>query len=297
MQDIDVWLGMAREHIGKLHPEQLPLFDVFAAEANFGRQWLNDSLAALQPGANVLEVGAGLMLLACQLRREGYVVTALEPLGEGFSAFNQVQILVLELARAHGFAPEVRVVPVESLGDEARFDLAYSVNVMEHVGNIDAALAAIAAALVPGGRYRFTCPNYRFPYEPHFNIPTLFSKRLTERVFGTRIFGNQRMDDPAGVWRSLNWIDVGRVRRSCAAIQGVMPYFRRDLLVKTLARLARDREFASRRAAWMRGLGKFLAATGIHRLAGMIPAGLQPIIDCELVKTGATGAHARYLQS
>ncbi|MFN3717232.1 MAG: methyltransferase domain-containing protein, partial [Thiobacillus sp.] len=177
-------------------------------------------------------------------------------------------------------------VPVEALHDETRFDLAYSVNVMEHVDDVEAAIAAVVAVLVPGGRYRFTCPNYRFPYEPHFNIPTLFSKRLTERMLGSRIFRNRRMDDPEGVWRSLNWIDVDRVRRACARLEDVVPHFRRGLLVKTLSRLACDPEFANRRAAWMRVLGRLLVATGGHRLAGLIPAGMQPIIDCELVKSG-----------
>lgn len=283
---MDTWLDMARERVRSRQPAQLSMFEVFAAEAKFGRQWLDDSLAGLRPGANVLEVGAGLMLLACQLRREGYAVTALEPIGEGFSIFSRVQDLVLDLAREQGFAPDVRGVPVEALHDETRFDLAYSVNVMEHVADVETAIAAVVAVLAPGGRYRFTCPNYRFPYEPHFNIPTLFSKRLTERMLGSRIFGNRRMDDPAGVWRSLNWIDVGRVRRACARLEGVVPHFRRGLLVKTLSRLACDPEFANRRAAWMRGLGRLLVASGGHRLAGLIPAGMQPIIDCELVKSG-----------
>lgn len=290
-------LDALRGEITANAPANLALFDTFAAEARFGRDWLADSLPGLAPGAPVLEVGAGLMLLACQLRREGYAVTAVEPFGEGFSAFSEVQALVLEFARAHGFEPEVRTVAIEALRDDARFALAYSVNVMEHVGDVGAALAAVAAALVPGGCYRFTCPNYRFPYEPHFNIPTLFSKRLTERVFGTRIFGNRRMDDPAGVWRSLNWIDVGHVRRACAALGGVTPRFRRSLLVETLARLGRDREFASRRSAWMRVAGKWLVGSGGHRLAGLIPASLQPLIDCEMVRTGVLRAYPTGVQA
>lgn len=289
--DFDSLLVALRAEVCARAPAQLALFDTFSAEARFARDWLADSLTGLEPGAPVLEVGAGLMLLACQLCREGYVVTAVEPIGEGFSGFAEVQALVLDFARTRGFSPEVQAMAIETLREDARFVLAYSVNVMEHVGDIEAALAAVATALAPGGHYRFTCPNYSFPYEPHFNIPTLFSKRLTERVFGARIFGNQRMDDPEGVWRSLNWISVGRVRGACEALGEVTPHFRRSLLVKMLARLGQDREFAGRRSRWMRVAGALLVRMGAHRLAGLIPEGIQPIIDCDMIRTGGARAY------
>jgi len=63
-------------------------FDVFAQEARAARAWLAPSLQRLAPRAEVLEVGAGLMLLSCQLAKEGFAVTALEPIGQGFVIAN-----------------------------------------------------------------------------------------------------------------------------------------------------------------------------------------------------------------
>eukprot|EP00494_Astrolonche_serrata_P011852 UN11950 len=53
---------------------------------------------------------------------------------------------------------------------------------MEHVDDVDQVIRNVADSLRHGGTYRFTCPNYFFPYEPHFNIPTLLSKNLTEKL-------------------------------------------------------------------------------------------------------------------
>ena len=62
-------------------------------------------------------------------------------------------------------------------------------NVMEHVEDPALAVDRLTAMLVPGASYRFLCPNYLFPYEPHFNMPTFGSKALTERLMRRRIEG------------------------------------------------------------------------------------------------------------
>ena len=43
---------------------------------------------------------------------------------------------------------------------------------MEHVDDVPLVLRRVMSALRPGAAYRFVCPNYRFPFEPHFDIPT-----------------------------------------------------------------------------------------------------------------------------
>ena len=64
--------------------------------------------------------------------------------------------------------------------------------------------AANLSALRPGATFRFVCTNYRFPYEPHFDMPTLFAKSLTGGVLRPRILGSHTVIDPAGTWQSLN---------------------------------------------------------------------------------------------
>lgn len=279
------WLADVRNYINAQTPELLPLFDVYSVEARFGRRYINESLLRLPGRARVLEIGAGSLLLSCQLIREGFEVTALEPIGSGFSHFGKLRELVLEKARQKACYPAVLDLPAEALAVTGYFDFAFSVNVMEHVADVAISIAKVSASLKPGATYRFTCPNYLFPYEPHFNSPTLFSKRLTEKLFGDKLFNNKQLADPYGTWKSLNWINVCQIRREVKRLPGLRVVFNRNLLVSTLERITTDNEFASRRANWMRIAILALVRLRLHRLAGLIPALFQPIVDCLIIRT------------
>jgi len=283
---IEVFLEDLRHRVAREAPQLERLLDIFAQEARVGRAWLAPSLERLAPGSVVLEVGAGLMLLSCQLAKEGFAVSALEPVGEGFSSFRELQALVLAQAGAQGFAPRVLPIPVERLEAQAQFDFAYSMNVMEHVDDYRLALAKIARALRPGSEYRFMCANYLFPYEPHFDIPTVFSKSLTEKLFRRRIYGNRRVGDAAGVWKSLNWITVPKVARAVRGLHGVSVRFNRSMLEAVLLRTVNDREFAERRSPLVRRLAGGAVRLHLHRLARWIPPSMQPVMDCSVRRQG-----------
>ena len=65
-----------------------------------------------------------------------FAVTALEPIGKGFSHFVRMQELVLERARALGCMPRILNQSAEQLAEPDGFDFAFSVNVMEHVQDV-----------------------------------------------------------------------------------------------------------------------------------------------------------------
>lgn len=283
---IDLWLAEVRPLFVDLAPTLLPLFDSYAAEAAFGRRYIATDLERLLPGAKILEVGAGSLLLSCQLMREGFAVTALEPVSVGFSHFDEMRRLVLDRARALACCPEIIDQAAEVLAVDQRFDYAFSVNVMEHVGDVALVLKNVGRSMRVGASYRFTCPNYLFPYEPHFDIPTLFSKRLTERLLGEKIFASSRMGDPAGTWQSLNWITVPQVKSYVRRLPGLRLTFNRSMLVSTLERVASDPDFAGRRSPALRRLLTMVVSWRMHHLFGGIPAALQPIMDCRLEKIG-----------
>lgn len=217
--EFETALSELREIVQADAPHLLPLYSTFAQEARFGRRWLAPNLDGLAPGASILEVGAGLMLLSSQLIREGFTVTALEPIGTGFSAFAELQAIVLAYSRGRGIAPRILACNVEDLEEARRYDFAFSINVMEHVDNVPGAVRRILDGLRPGATYRFVCPNYSFPYEPHFDMLTLFSKRLTGRLRRRDILNNQIMADPEGMWQSLNWITVGEIKKAVAEVR------------------------------------------------------------------------------
>lgn len=284
---LEAWLADVEAAVVARAPDLLPLFGIYGAEARHGRALIASDLQTLPPGACLLEVGAGSMLLSCQLAREGFRVTALEPTASGFSHFSRMQALVLELAQARGIALDIRRQSAESLDEEARFDFAFSINVMEHVDQVEQVLARVSSSLRPGGSYRFTCPNYLFPYEPHFDMPTLFSKRLTERALGRRIRSSTHMPDPQGMWRSLNWITVPQVRSALRRMPGVQVEFRRDQLAEAIERVARDADFAARRSGWMRVLLSAIVGLRLHGLFIWVPVVMQPIIDCRVTRRAA----------
>ncbi|MFD2643980.1 class I SAM-dependent methyltransferase [Pseudomonas japonica] len=265
--------------------EAQTLFDTYAEEALFGRRLIAPDLEHLPAGSAILEVGAGAMLLSSQLTREGFKVTALEPTGSGFSHFERMRQVVLESAGEGGFEPTLCAIRAEQLDQPDTFDYGFSVNVMEHVDDVGATLERVADSLKAGATYRFTCANYLFPYEPHFNLPTLFSKRLTERVLGPRIFNSRRVTDPVGTWRSLNWITVPQVAGIVRRSGRMQVIFDRSMLVCAFERILSDPLFARRRSPLVCSLITAMVKVRLHKLLSFIPASMQPIIDCRISKT------------
>lgn len=286
---IEDWLAEVRYRFVDAAPDLLALFDTYAAEAIFGRRYIEADLGALKPSGRVLEVGAGSLLLSCQLVREGFEVTALEPVGDGFSHFDQMRQVVLGAARSLSCCPFILDRPAEALDVVNGFDYAFSVNVMEHVDDVGVVLESVAKSLAIGASYRFTCPNYLFPYEPHFNIPTFFSKQLTENILGWKIFASQTVPDPSGTWKSLNWINVVQVKRLVRGMTGLRLTLNRSIFSATVERIASDSAFASRRSSAVRGLLLVLVRLRIHHLFRLVPAVFQPILDCRVEKTADMG--------
>lgn len=286
------WIAYVRETFIRREPELLVLFDTYAGEAIFGRTLIHDDLLRVGRGARILEIGAGALLLSCQLAREGYRVTALEPIGDGFSHFDRMRHLVCECARALNCLPDLISDSAENLSAADCFDFAFSINVMEHVADPERVIRNVARSLIVGGVYHFTCPNYLFPYEPHFNIPTLISKPLTESVLGGKIFSSPTVVDPEGTWRTLNWIDVLAVRRIVRNIPTLRLRFNRNLLSATVGRIVTDKEFAGRRSPAIRAVLSAAVWLRLHYLLVLVPVVCQPVMDCYLEKQGKDPAAA-----
>ncbi|QAA94692.1 class I SAM-dependent methyltransferase [Pollutimonas thiosulfatoxidans] len=281
------WLDLVYLQVQEQAPALLPIYNIYADEARFGRRYIDEELQLLDPGDNVLEVGAGAMLLSCQLAREGFNITALEPTGAGFSHFSCLRSLALYCADQLDCRPNIIELPAEALVMSEEFSFAFSVNVMEHVDSVESSIENIGRSLRLGGKYRFTCPNYLFPYEPHFNMPTLFSKSLTERLLNGYIFNASHLTDPSGTWRSLNWINVLQIKKCTRRSKTLRATFNRGFLTQTLERVNDDKAFAARRSAWMRMLIRLVVRLRLHHSLMLVPAAVQPIIDCTIKKDGS----------
>ena len=183
-------------------------------------------------------------------------------------------------------APHVLRQRVEDIGLESQFDFSFSINVMEHVDDMDLIVRRALEAFRETSVYRFTCPNYLFPYEPHFNILALPSKALTGKLMRRWIDQSTRVYDREGMWASLNWINVPRVRPAVRAIPYARLQFHSEILSDILERVVHDDQFAARRSLWIRRMVTLVVAIGMHRLLANLPASFLPVMDCSV--EGAT---------
>ncbi|OUL82343.1 class I SAM-dependent methyltransferase [Paraburkholderia hospita] len=270
--------------IERTAPDLIELFDEYAGEMRFGRSLIDKNIRALKPGAAILEVGAGSLLLSCSLQKEGFKVTALEPIGSGFTHFSRMQAIVLEYAEQQNIAPTVLRSEGERLSVEAAFDFAFSINVMEHVADVATVLQRVHQALRPGGSYRFVCPNYAFPYEPHFNLPTLINRTLTRIVLWRWIINSTHVVDPLGTWQSLNWITVRRVGKICRRADLPAPKFDRTVFDIFVQRAFSDRGFQERRGSVLVSLMGLLRRTRFLTLIRFIPVMILPVMDCSIAR-------------
>ncbi len=278
------WMSEVRNFINQENPKLSFIAETYINEAIYGRQLIADNLNQLNLESKLLEVGAGSMLLSTQLVREGRNVTALEPVGVGFSHFNQLQKLVLDLASIHNIKPVIININAENLNEVSAYDFAFSINVMEHVQSVDGVIKQVVNSLRVNACYRFICPNYFFPYEPHFNIPILLNKKITEKILRNKIYNNKSMPDAKGVWDSLNWISVSQIRRITESLTNLSVTFNKEIISITINRLVSDNQFSLRRSALIIGAGKVMLSLKFDRMFELMPVNILPVIDCTIVK-------------
>jgi 2-polyprenyl-6-hydroxyphenyl methylase/3-demethylubiquinone-9 3-methyltransferase len=120
--------------------------------AAIDRHWdLDDRSFTPLAGRSALDMGCGAGLLAEPLARMGARVTAVDAAAESVA-----------VARVHaeegGLTIDYRAGGIEAVAGET-FDLVCSMEVIEHVADPDAFVAALAAAVAPGGLLVMSTPN------------------------------------------------------------------------------------------------------------------------------------------
>ena len=231
-------------------------------EASVGLQLLN----GIELGSKrVLEVGAGIGIVSLALHQFGVDVVAIEP---GLGGFDQNAIIGMCLRDWL----KIVDVPYLSIGAadlrpeiHGQFDVQFSVNVLEHIPDLESAVTAMCAVLKPGGVMRHTCPNYLVPYEPHFGIPLV---PLFPRATALFMPSARKTE----LWQSLNFVTQGRMKRAFAR-HGLSCRFNPGTMYAAFARLDSDQIFRERQGSkrMVAIANMLLRRLGLLRLVASLP--------------------------
>jgi SAM-dependent methyltransferase len=257
-----------------------PIYDRFVNEARFGLSRVLRTLSSFDPETvEVLEVGAGSCILSSYLASKRLHVTAVEPLGPEFDFFTDLQNRVLEFCRRNSIELKLVHSTGEKLDLPGRFDVAFTINALEHMRDPLLTIDNMYKSLKPGGVVLVHCPNYTIPFEVHFNIFLVTrSKLINEWLYRSKISRYPK------VWDELNfvrYIDVRRHlidRRANFAFEGSVMH---DLM----ARLLNDPIFAKRMPAIVRAVGAMLRYAGLLHALTYVPTRFQTPMEVLVKKS------------
>ena len=158
----------------------------------------------------VLEVGSGTSILLNELSEifPEKTFVGVDPHESGFDNFEPISkkmILNKNMSVFHKDFTE--------FNQEKDFDLIYSFNVFEHLSDQNKYIAIINKLLSLKGKSVIFCPNYDFPYEPHFVIPIIFSKEFTYKIFKKRIDKHEKTFGVIGLWDGLNLCSKKKIKK------------------------------------------------------------------------------------
>jgi hypothetical protein len=158
-------------------------------------------------------------------------------------------------------------------------DYSFAINVIEHVPDFKVLISDALKLKTSKGVMRIICPNYAIPYEPHLELPIVFNKNLTWRIFKRRIL-NSPMDNPREFWKDLSWPSQRQLNKILKELD-IEAEFSRDATNFYINKALHDTTFLNRKGRVIGTLIKAFAFVAKH-LIRFIPISLIPIIDCKV---------------
>ena len=253
---------------------------MYVAEAEFFEDVLASDISKLPKGSHLVEIGAGIGLLALNIANRGFEVTAFEPEANGFTEMHAMREAVLSNWVSN--IPKVKFIDdyidaITKLDKPA--DYMFAINVIEHVPEYEQLIVNALKLKAESATLRLICPNYAIPYEPHLEIPIILTKNLTWHIFKKRI-AKSTIPNPVDFWRDLSWPTQRKLKKNLNNL-GLVAEFSRDATNHYINRALNNSKFIERKGPIIGSCLKVFAIVAQH-LTRFIPMSLIPIIDCRI---------------
>tara|TARA_Y100000590_G_scaffold274281_1_gene307986 strand:- start:30490 stop:31335 length:846 start_codon:yes stop_codon:yes gene_type:complete len=191
--------------------ENKKLYDELMGEVLFGFNEINDFISNNKI-KSILEVGSGPGILLCELKKiyPNIKMTGLEPLTSGYSRYKNIISQVKEKGKNIN---ELNFVnnKLEDFNTKEKFDLIFSINVLEHVSDWERYIENTKNLLNENGLNVILCPNYDFPYESHYVIPIIINKKITKFLFKKRIDKHDKENNLYNHWENINFVSKKKI--------------------------------------------------------------------------------------
>ena len=213
---------------------------------NFGYKYIAPEIS--KKTKKVLEIGCGSCLLLALLstKYKNISFDGVDPNIEGFSIFNNIKKKLIS-----EYKLQIHQKINSKKLDKKKFDLIFSIDVLEHVKNVDQMFFLIKNKLSNKGKFIVICPNYNFFYEPHFNIPIILNKDITYKFFRKKILNDEKNNLSSGLWKSLNFITPKKLQRITEK-HSMDIKFKSELSIDLIMRVYNDKSFKTRKfRAWL----------------------------------------------
>jgi 2-polyprenyl-3-methyl-5-hydroxy-6-metoxy-1,4-benzoquinol methylase len=274
---------IANSIIAQRNPELLELFQTYQNEALEARRFLHNSLIELEEGASILEIGGGILALSIQLASEGFEVTTVEPVGVGFKGIQNIMEVFNSIASHENTKFHLRNTHIEDTKFDDKFDFIFSINVMEHLQNPYSILLKLVTLLKHGAKYRFLCPNYDFPYEPHFG-KWLYTRKNHAYFLekGRARMRKLTVEEADEIYRSINFITL-RLVSSFGESHKIGITANPNVFFDLLQRILRDQTLAKRHR-YVSLAVLLIDHSKLTRFAKLVPTKFQPVMDIEAAR-------------
>ena len=158
MENINLYLNKFNLDLARTE-NQLTYFNNAKADAIHCYQSIEKYL---DKDKKILEVGGGIHLLTSFLHQD-YDITSIEP--GGFTGFtDELRNKILDQHKL-----KVHTTALEKFTTDTKFEFIFSMNVLEHTDDIKQHIISCMNLLKDEYSLLFIqCPNYTFPFEPHF---------------------------------------------------------------------------------------------------------------------------------